>query len=166
MHGRLFCILTMAILAAAAAGCRREPAAATGWGRLVLERTAPHPASLGELRAHAQYCSRDSLLSIVGTDDAWSAALAMRTVWPGERHFTVDTLPAGIGTAAIAARLINDSVGIALLSRSGSIDLDAGVLLAGHFSVETGRDSTRITLSGRFGGMKPDTNGCASAAGG
>jgi hypothetical protein len=166
MNGRFFCVFTIAILAGAATGCRREQAAADGWGRLVLERTAPHPASLGELHAHARYCSRDSLLSIVGTADAWSAALALRTVWPGERHFTLDSLPGGIGTAMVAARPIHDSVGSALLSRSGSVELDAGTLLAGHFIAEAGHDSTRVTLSGRFEGMKPDTNGCASVAGG
>jgi hypothetical protein len=166
MNGRFFCVLASAILAGAATGCRREQAAADGWGRLVLERTAPHPASLGELRVHARYCSRDSLLSIVGADDAWSAALALRTVWPSERHFTLDTLSGGIGTAVVAARPILDSVGIALRSRSGIIDLDRGALLAGHFTAEAGHDSTRVTLSGRFEGMKPDTNGCASVAGG
>lgn len=165
MHGRFFCVFI--VLLAGAAACRRHVPVPDGAGTLVLERTAPDSARLGELPVRARYCGRDSLLSIVGFDASWSAALALRTTWPsGSLHFTLDTLPAGIGTAAFAARQLRDSIGAALVSSGGRVDLDSGGVLAGHFTADTGHDSTRVSLSGRFEGMRPDTNGCAAAGGG
>jgi hypothetical protein len=107
------------------------------------------------------------MLSIVAVGDAWSAALALRTAWPAPtRHFTLDSLPVVIGTAAFAARPLRDSVRAALVAHGGSVDLDAGPSLAGHFTAETGVDSARVRVSGRFEGMRPDTNGCPLSGGG
>jgi len=149
-------------------GCGSDDAAdqVRGSGRFILTRSAPAPRTLVDGPAVARFCARDSILSVVVLGDRWNAALALRTAWPLTRHFSLDTLPDGIGTAAVGARSVKDSVGVALVSRSGSVELDAGALLAGHFTAEAGLDSTRVTLTGRFEGVKPDTTSCANPGGG
>lgn len=158
MRGRVF---FLPIAAAAVVACPGEPAA-PGTGRLVLERTEPDPRTLLDAPARARYCARDSLVTIVAVDRSWSAAIALRTPWPEVTLFSVDTTASILGTAALAARRIGDSIGLGLVSRSGRVELDTGALLAGTFTIEVGPDSSRASLSGRFEGMQPDTSGCAS----
>jgi hypothetical protein len=105
---------------------------------------------------------RDSTMTIVGIDDRWSAALALRTPWPPLRQFTVDSALGAVGTAAVAARPLGDSAGGALIGRHGTILLDSGTAFSGHFTVATGGDSGGVTLSGRFVDVRADTSGCAT----
>ena len=113
--------------------------------------------------ASARYCDRDSTLTIISIGSRWSAVIGMRTTWPPVRRFTVDTAIGLIGTAAVAARAVNDSAPPALISRSGTLELDTTEVLSGRFTVETGRESTLVGLSGRFLGLRRDSIGCPAA---
>jgi hypothetical protein len=149
-------------LIAAAAACSGAPADDPGAGHLVLERTAPTSEVLLDAVASARYCERDSVLTILGIGDRWSAVIGMRTAWPPAREYRADTIVGELGTAAFAARMVGDSADPALRSSSGRVELDSGEVLSGRFTVEWGSDSSAMTLAGRFQGLRRDSIGCAS----
>lgn len=159
MSGRFVFLVFVSVALTACPGGRDGE---FGGGRLIIERTSPDPASLVDADATARYCERDSVLTIISIGSRWSAVIGMRTTWPPIRQFTADTAVGGIGTAAVAARIVNDSASPAFISRSGTLELDSADVLSGRFTVETGRDSGVVSLSGRFQGLRRDSTGCAA----
>ena len=160
MRGRfLFLVISISGIVACPSG--RDGASDSA--HLVIERASPHPAHLLNATAHARYCSRDSSLTIVAVGTDWSAVVGLRTMWPPSGVFTVDTAPAGIGTAAVALRSGSDSVTPALVSRSGKVKVDSGAALKGRFTVQTGHDSIPVILTGRFEATRRDSAGCPAS---
>ena len=159
MRGRFLFLPFIAVLSA----CPKA-ADEAGVGHLTLERTAPTSAVLLDVVASARYCEHDSVLTILGIGDRWSAVIGMRTPWPPVREFRADTILGDVGTAAFAARLVGDSADPALRSTSGRVELDTGEVLSGRFTFEWGSDSSAMSLAGRFQGLRRDSIGCASGS--
>jgi hypothetical protein len=157
MRGRFLFLL---VCSAGAPGCARHDARAAS-GHLHVERTAPGARTLVDGDAAARFCDRDGTLTITAIGGAWSAALALRTAWPPRGRFAFDSALGGIGSAALAARAIGDSLTPPLIARSGSVDIDSGGAIAGHFSAQTGADSNAVHLAGRFEMPRRDSTGCA-----
>jgi len=132
-------------------------------GRLLLTREAPGRRTLLDRPATARYCDRDSTLFIVATSDAWSAAVAMRSAWPigAAASFAVAPALGAVGSGAVAARALTDSILPALVGGSGTITVTPDSGLAGHFAVDVPRDSgATIHLTGRFGNLAVGMDGC------
>jgi hypothetical protein len=154
-------LLSALVVTACASG---DAGAGDRSGRLVLTRETPRRETLLDTPATARYCDRDSTLSIVAVSDEWSAAVAMRSVWPfnaAESSFVVaSTLGAG-GSGAVAARPLADTTQSAMIGGGGTITVTPGPSLSGHFSVEAPRDSgAAIPLAGRFENLIVRTDGC------
>jgi len=156
MRGR-FLFLLLALVS----GCPGEPAGPVESGSLVLERVGADTGTLVSGPARARWCSADSMLTILVMGSPWSGAVSMRTPWPPLRLFSVDSLASGVGIGTVAARPTGDSIGAAIVSRSGTIEVDSGLPLTGRLYFESGMDSTLATIAGRFEGIRPDTTVCS-----
>ena len=148
MNGRFF----VAMLLLCCACGPDTPAGQVERGLLVLERTNPEPRALAELAAAANYCARDTMLSVVASSPDWAVAIAVRAPWPADsqRTFAVDSTPAVPDHAAFAARVLRDSAQTAMIGTSGEVVVGGGRALAGRFSAAVKRDSTALELGGRF----------------
>jgi hypothetical protein len=160
MRGIFSFLLPAAVLAAAS--CRQAPAAAGASASLTLRRVSPRAATLVDGPARARYCGRDSVLWFVAIGSRWTGAISLRTPRPWATHFVVQQGLKGVDSAAIAARPIADSVGVAIVAERGTVDLTRGDTVSGQFSFETGSDSTLQRFSGSFRAVRPDSTGCGN----
>lgn len=132
-------------------------------GRLHFEREGRGAARLVAAPARATYCASDSSLVIVAVDREWTGGVAMRTPWPltGPRPFTVRSGLEGIGTASVALRSMEDSVGPALVAVSGTVRMEAAAAPTGRLDVVLeASDGSPVRVSGNFRAV-PITAGCA-----
>ena len=135
------------------AACAGEPGGeAPAAGRLTLEVVPAAGLPGATIPVRAAYCLRDSTVTITGSTNAWSAAVALRTSWPAASPGTwvASGRLAGLDSAAFAARPLRDSVSSALVATGGVVRVDASNPLAGSFAVEAVRDSGSYRVSGRF----------------
>ena len=144
----------MAILLVCVACAGDEPEG-TERGRLILERAGPDPGVLAELQAAANYCARDTTFSIVASSPEWATAIAVRAPWPVDSAsaFDIDSAPGTAGRAAFAARVLRDSVQIAMVGQAGRVMLDPGRVQTGRFEASVLQDSMTVELTGRFEGL-------------
>ena len=127
--------------------------------RLRLGRVGASAALL-DVPVEATFCAADTTLTIVGADRSWSVALALRTPWPpASRQFVVDSAIGGAGTAALAMRPLQDSIGAAVMAVRGSVSLDAGARLSGALDLVVVRRDT-LHLVGSFTAVTPASGGC------
>ena len=136
--------------------CGRDEAALDEHtGQIILERQEPRPARLGRLPASGAWCARDTTLSIVGSNESWSAAIALRLHWPVDSGAVVAVDSAHLGgKAGIAVRQLSDSIRTAIVAHTGTVTIEKGGReLAGRFELGSGADSTAVSLNGRFEGI-------------
>jgi hypothetical protein len=132
---------------------------------MVVERA--NGGRLIDEAGRASYCSSDSTLAIVVVADRWSAAVALRSLWPPNAGYSVGAERGSLGSAALALRplLTRDSVGAAFLGQSGLVTVRGSAPLAGGFTAlvrtELG-DSMRVV--GTFTGLTVRQNGCMADA--
>ena len=137
------------MLLLAATGCGAADRLLHPVGRLQLQRDGAGP--LLDVPAEARFCGADSTLSIVGANRSWSAAVALRTSWPAARlEFTIDSVIGAAGSAAVAARPLKDSVGLALTALHGTLRLDAPSRVKGSLDLVARGAGDSVHLVGRF----------------
>lgn len=122
-------------------------------GRLQLEREGRGAARLVDAPARATYCGSDSAMVIVAVDREWTGGVALRIPWPltGPRPFTVRHGLEGIGTASVALRSMQDSVGPALVAVSGTVRVEPDTSPTGRLDViAEAADGSRVRVAGRF----------------
>lgn len=132
-------------------------------GRLQLEREGRGAARLVDAPARATYCGSDSAMVIVAVDREWTGGVALRIPWPltGRRAFSVRHGLEGIGTASVALRSMQDSVGPALVAVSGTVRMDPAAAPTGRLDVVVeASDGSPLRVSGSFRAV-PVTAGCA-----
>ena len=148
---------------AALIGCGVVDRATERPGRFRLDRAAPSRGRLLEVSVQALFCAADTTLSIVGADRSWSAAIALRTTWPSsDREFTIDSMVRGLGSAAVGARPLDDSVGAALTSLHGTVLLvsDADRVAGTLDLVARDAKGDTVRLAGRFDAPAATPGGC------
>ena len=119
-------------------------------GHLRLDRVGQGPRLVLDIPVEGLLCEADTTLSIVGSDGSWSAAIALRTAWPATtREFAIDSVVRGLGSAALSARPLGDSVGYALTALRGSLQLTGGARVAGTVDLVAAspRDTARLVGS-------------------
>ncbi len=160
---RLAAVSVFSVILASACGDATlgGSAGATG-GRLVVHRL-PDGVRLLEAPARAQACETDSTLAIIAMTRAWSVAIGLRTAWPlaEASSFRVRGIADSLGTGALAARALSDSVQPALTAYGGSLGLEPGVRASGRFEVvAAGPTWDTVTLAGEFQGIPITTGLC------
>ena len=159
MFWRVFLFSGLLVLGS---GCPKDPAPDDG--HLQVDRVAP-AGRLFDLHVRALFCADDTTLSLAGSSRDWNAAIAVRTTWPaGAREFPVDSVIAGVGTAAIGARRLGDSVNVAMTVMHGTLRLEAGSGIRGTIdvvSLDARGDSLR--LHARFDAPAPKPGGCPAS---
>ena len=130
-------------------------------GHLRLDRVGQGPRLVLDVPVEALLCEADTTLSIVGSDGSWSAAIALRTAWPATAHeFAIDSIVRGLGSAALSARPLGDSVGDALTALRGSLRLTGGARVAGSVDLVAASPRDTVRLVGSFDVPAVATGGC------
>jgi hypothetical protein len=145
----------------AALGCSTAERLLGRSGRLRLERAGRSSGGLLDVPAEAAFCAADSTLRITGADRSWSAAIALRTTWPATSlEFAIDSLIGGPGSAAVAARPIRDSVGMALVAVRGLLRLAGRTRVAGTVDLLARGATDTVRLKGSFEAPSAVPGGC------
>lgn len=141
-----------ATLGAALLGCSAgEHAAAPRQpprGRLVLAQEGSSHRPLLDVVATATYCERDSTVAVAAAGGGWVGAVGLRTPWPlsDSAWFAVHASIGSAGTASLAVRPVDDSVGRALVAGGGRVALAPGTVLSGRIEalLTAAGDSMRV----------------------
>jgi hypothetical protein len=131
MRRRVIAAAALALVAGAA--CDLGVGTGSGAaGHLRVERAAHPPLKLMDEAGRADYCSADSLLTIIAIGYDRAAGLAVRVTLPlrAARTFVVQPQLGGVGTATVAFRLANGS---ARIGSAGTIRLDRSGAISGDF---------------------------------
>jgi len=150
------------ILASACGDATLDGSAGATGGRFVLRRM-PDGEALLEAPARALVCERDSTVAIVAADGDWGVGLGLRTTWPlaEPTSFAIRAAPDSLGTGAVAARSLRDSVSEALTARNGSLRLEPLGRAAGRFEVTAvGVADDTVLLEGVFRNVPVTTGAC------
>ena len=165
MNHRMAAVFGVACLASAGcAGHGDSQAADDAPGTLVVARAGG--GTLFRAPARGWYCATDSVMAIAAVAADWSGAIAWKSPWPPQdSQYVVGPRFGTRDSARVALRTIprKDSVGVALLGRSGLLRLRSFTPLSGHFEALVRADSDSIRVVGTFTGVSVDRNGCAEA---
>jgi hypothetical protein len=128
---------------------------------LVEERSSRRP--LLDVAATATYCERDSTVAVAAAGVGWVGAIALRTPWPlaDSARFRVQAVIGSAGTAALAVRPVDDSVGRALAAGGGRVVLAPGAVISGRIEARLAGAGDTLRVAGRLENV-PVAQACPS----
>jgi hypothetical protein len=129
MRRRVIAAAALALVAGASCGTGSDAD-----GHFRVERTTRRTSTLLDEPGRAQYCSTDSLLTIIAIGRNGAAGFAVRTTLPLRQASAFDVQQAlgGLGTATAAFRLAS---GAARLGTAGRLRLQPAATIEGEFDV-------------------------------